>query len=315
MEMPYEDRTRTMPEDSWLEPISYRLSARWDTTKAKPRNLPMQAYKQVRKLIGVAALALGMTLSLPAMATHQSRAVGNFDAEDSKTIEEMVRDYILNHPEVIADAIQKLRAQQQQLTEQKRLDAAEAVKPVDGDDHILGDPSALVKLVEFSDFECPFCKRTHGTFKQIMAEYGKAGKVAWVYRHFPLDSLHKKARKEAQASECANELGGNDAFWAYSDRLFEITPSNDRLDLSLLPKIAEEVGLDRGAFEACLAGDMRGGKYADHIESDVQDAVASGGTGTPYIVVIAPSGEAFPISGAQPYSAFKSIIELALSKQ
>ncbi len=226
-----------------------------------------------------------------------------------------VRDYILNNPEVIAEAVQKLRARQQQAAEQTRREAAGTVKPVDGEDHILGDPGAPVKLVEFSDFECPFCKRAHLTLKQIMAEYGETGKVAWVYRHFPLDSLHKKARKEAQASECANELGGNDAFWAYADRLYETTPSNDRLDLSLLPKIAEEIGLDRDTFEACLAGDARGGKYADHIESDVQDAVASGGTGTPYIVVIAPNGEAFPINGAQPYSAVKSIIELALNKK
>ena len=226
-----------------------------------------------------------------------------------------VRDYILNNPEVIAEAVQKLRARQQQAAEQTRREAAGTVKPVDGEDHILGDPGASVKLVEFSDFECPFCKRAHLTLKQIMAEYGETGKVAWVYRHFPLDSLHKKARKEAQASECANELGGNDAFWAYADRLYETTPSNDRLDLSLLPKIAEEIGLDRDTFEACLAGDARGGKYADHIESDVQDAVASGGTGTPYIVVIAPNGEAFPINGAQPYSAVKSIIELALNKK
>ena len=226
-----------------------------------------------------------------------------------------VRDYILNNPEVIAEAAQKFRARQRQTAAQTRSEAAGAVKPVDGEDHILGDPGALVKLVEFSDFECPFCKRVHPTLKRIMAEYGETGKVAWVYRHFPLDSLHKKARKEAQASECANELGGNDAFWAYTDRLFEITPSNDRLDLSLLPKIAEEIGLDRDTFEACLEGDARGGKYADHIESDVQDAIASGGTGTPYIVVIAPNGEAFPINGAQPYSAFKSIIELALNKK
>ncbi len=226
-----------------------------------------------------------------------------------------VRDYILNNPEVIAEAVQKLRARQQQAAEQTRREAAGAVRPVNGQDHILGDPGAPVKLVEFSDFECPFCKRAHPTLKRIMAEYGESGKVAWVYRHFPLDALHKKARKEAQASECANELGGNDAFWAYTDRLYEITPSNDRLDLSLLPKIAEEIGLDRDTFEACLAGDARGGKYADHIEADVQDAVASGGTGTPYIVVIAPNGEAFPINGAQPYSAVKSIIELALNEK
>jgi len=202
--------------------------------------------------------------------------------------------------------VQKLRARQQQAAEQTRREAAGAVRPVNGQDHILGDPGAPVKLVEFSDFECPFCKRAHPTLKRIMAEYGESGKVAWVYRHFPLDALHKKARKEAQASECANELGGNDAFWAYTDRLYEITPSNDRLDLSLLPKVAEEIGLDRDTFEACLAGDARGGKYADHIESDVQDAVASGGSGTPYMVVIAPNGEVLP-SGCSSISTSVSL--------
>src|SRR5207249_6414117 len=87
----------------------------------------------------------------------------------------------------------------------------------------------------------------------------KDGKVVWVYRHFPIDSLHSKARKEAQASECAAALGGNEAFWAYSDKLFEVTPSNNRLDLAQLPRIAQEIGLDRAQFETCLEGDMRGG--------------------------------------------------------
>ena len=268
-----------------------------------------------RGSIAVAVLALGLTLSLPAMATHQSRAVGNFDAEDSRDIEELVREYILNHPEVILESVQKLRAQQQQAAEEQRRAAAGAVKAVDDEDHILGNPDAPVKLVEFADFECPFCKRVHTTLKKIMADYGSDGEVAWVYRHFPGDSIHPKARKEAQAAECANELGGNDAFWAFSDKLFEIAPSNNRLDLSRLPQIAEEIGLNRGAFEECLAGDARGGKYADHIESDKQDAIASGGTGTPYIVVIAPNGKTFPISGAQPYRAIKSIIELALNER
>src|SRR5439155_19856237 len=137
----------------------------------------------------------------------------------------------------------------------------------------------------------------------------KDGKIAWVYRHFPLDELHSKARKEAQAAECANELGGNKAFWAYADRLFEIAPSNNQLDLALLPQVAQEIGLNRASFEACLAGDARGGKYADHIESDYQDASASGGNGTPYTVVIGPNGKTFPISGAQPYAALKAIVE------
>ena len=275
----------------------------------------MRSSSQFHKSIGVAALALGLTLSASAMATHQSRAVGEFDAEDSRVIEEMVRDYILNHPEVIIEAVRKLRIQQRQAEVQRRRGATGAVKPVDGEDHILGNPNAPVKLVEFSDFECPFCKRFHPTLKRLMKEYGKDGKVAWVYRHFPLDSLHSKARKEAQAAECANELGGNDAFWVYTDRLFEVTPSNDRLNLTLLPQIAEEIGLDRAKFEACLAGDARGGKYADHIEADRQDATASGGTGTPYTIVIASNGNTFVINGAQPYAAVKSIIDLALKQQ
>jgi len=185
---------------------------------------------------------------------------------------------------------------------------ADNIKPVSAEDHIRGNPDALVKFVEFSDLECPFCKRLHPTLQQMMDEYGDNSQVAWVYRHFPLDALHSKARKEAEATECANELGGNDGFWAYMDKLFEITPANNGLDLTLLPQIAEDVGLDRAKFEVCL----NSGKYAQHIESDYQDAVASGGQGTPYNVIIAPNGDTYPLNGAVPLSSITSIIDLAL---
>src|SRR3990167_11318401 len=91
----------------------------------------------------------------------------------------------------------------------------EQMKPISKDDHIRGNPDAPVKIVEYSDTECPFCKRFHDTMKQVMDEYGKTGKVAWVYRNFPLDQLHPKARNEAIALECAGDQGGNDPFWAY----------------------------------------------------------------------------------------------------
>ncbi len=261
------------------------------------------------------ALAAALALAIGAMNSGDSRAEHKPASPAQAEIEGIIHQYLLEHPEVILETIEVLRVQQQQVDAQKRRESAGAVKPVDGEDHIIGNPDAPVKLIEFSDFECPFCKRFHVTMKRLMDEYGKDGKVAWVYRHFPIDSLHPKARKEAQAAECANELGGNDAFWAYSDKLYDITPSNNRLELSRLPQIAEEIGLNRSAFEECLAGDARGGKYADHIEADNQDAIASGGTGTPYIVVIAPNGKTFPISGAQPYGAIKSIIELALNER
>lgn len=189
--------------------------------------------------------------------------------------------------------------------------ASVRISEVTAEDHILGDPDALVKMIEFSDLECPFCKRVHTTLQQIIDEYGDSGQVAWVYRHFPLDALHPiKARTEAVASECANELGGNDKFWEYIDRIFEITPSNNQLDLDLLPVIAEDIGLDRNEFEECL----NSGRYDQHIQDDLDDAKFSGGQGTPYTVIVAPNGTTFPVSGAQPYSVFKSIVDLALEE-
>jgi protein-disulfide isomerase len=263
----------------------------------------------------IIAVMLTLAAALPAGATDQSGTTGSFSAAQQGEFEKIIREYILNHPEVIEEAIRKLQAQRQQEEEQRRREAMSRVKPVDEKDHIVGDPNATVKVIEFSDFECPFCKGFHTTMKKLMEEYGKDGKVAWVYRHFPIDELHSKARKEAQAAECAGELGGNEAFWAYADRLFEVTPSNNRLDLALLPKIAEDTGLDRAKFESCLQGDERGGKYAAHIEANRQDATASGGSGTPWSVVIGPKGKVLAINGAQPYRAAKAIIDEALKAE
>jgi protein-disulfide isomerase len=114
--------------------------------------------------------------------------------------------------------------------------------PVTAADHIRGNIGAKVTIVEYSDLECPFCKIFHATLKQIMSEHTD-GSVAWVYRHYPLDSLHPRARKEAEASECAFAQGGNDKFWAYIDRVYEITTSNNTLDPLELPMIASYIGL------------------------------------------------------------------------
>lgn len=182
------------------------------------------------------------------------------------------------------------------------------IKPITKEDHVRGDPNAPVKIVEYSDTECPFCKRFHSTMKEVMDTYGKDGKVAWVYRHFPLDQLHSKARKEAIALECANEQGGNDKFWSYADRLYEITPANNGLDPAELPKIAEFVGLDTAKFNTCIAST----KYDAHIEEEVQNATATGGNGTPWSIVVGAKNKKYPLSGAQPYASVKQLIDLAL---
>ncbi len=188
----------------------------------------------------------------------------------------------------------------------------ENMNPVEDSDHIRGNPNAPVKIVEYSDMECPFCKRFHSTMQQVMDEYGRDGKVAWVYRHFPLDSIHSQARMEAIASECANELGGSDAFWKYADRFFELTPSNNQTDIAtILPQIAREIGLDEAKFNSCLASE----KYDKHIQDDLDNATATGGNGTPWSIIVAKNGKKYPLSGAQPYEAVKQLIDLALQEK
>jgi protein-disulfide isomerase len=164
----------------------------------------------------------------------------------------------------------------------EQVSSLDKVRAVNALDHIRGNPNAPVIIVEYSDTECPFCSRFHNNMKQIMDEYGKAGKVAWVYRHNPIDQLHSKARAEAVALECANELGGNDKFWEYTDRIYEITPANNGLNLAELPKIAEYVGLDVTKFNTCLTS----GKYDAKIQADLDNAQATGGNGTPWSVII-----------------------------
>lgn len=187
----------------------------------------------------------------------------------------------------------------------------EAMKPIASTDHIRGNSDAKVTIVEYSDFECPFCKRFHETMRQIKSAYGD-DQVAWVYRQFPLDQLHSQARQESVASECAAELGGNGAFWKFADRFFELTPSNDQTDIeTVLPKIAKEIGLNATAFTSCLTS----GKYDNHIEEDVQGAVTTGGNGTPWSILVTANGKKVPISGAQPYEQIKAAIDAALASQ
>jgi len=174
---------------------------------------------------------------------------------------------------------------------------------VTDDDWIKGDPDAPITIVEFSDLECPFCKRFHPTMQRLIDAY--PNDVKWVYRHFPLSSLHPKAAKEAEATECAGELGGNDGFWSYVDRLFEITPSNNGLAESQLSEIAEDVDLDQDAFQTCLDS----GKYAQKVQDHYSQAVAAGGAGTPHSIVITANGEKIPVQGALPYEQLKSIID------
>ncbi len=183
------------------------------------------------------------------------------------------------------------------------------IRPISADDHMLGNPNADVIILEYSDTECPFCKMFHPTLKRIMDEYGKSGKVAWVYRHFPIDQLHSKARKEAEATECANELGGSIKFWEYIGQVYERTQSNNSLDPAELPRIAKDVGLDVAKFNTCLSS----GKYATKVQADYDDAIKAGGRGTPYSILISKDGTKTPINGADSYENVKRTLDALLA--
>jgi len=147
-------------------------------------------------------------------------------------------------------------------------------------------------LVEFSDFECPFCGRHYQTLKKILSDY--KGKVRLVYKHFPL-GFHPNAQKAAEASECASEQG---KFWEYHDKLFENQPTG--YSLEKFKQWAKDLGLNSSKFNDCLDS----GKYAKKVQADYQEGLQKGVNGTPATFV---NGQL--VSGALPYEAFKQIID------
>jgi protein-disulfide isomerase len=177
------------------------------------------------------------------------------------------------------------------------------IRPIDANDHLRGNPDAKVTIVEYSDFECPFCRSVHPTISQIIDDYPED--VNWVYRHFPLTSIHSRALEASNASECVAELGGNGAFWTFTDTVFNEQGSLGR---DLYARIAGDIGLSSDDFEKCVNDTS----HQDLVRADLQDAVDSGGTGTPFIVIVNGNGDVLPFSGALPYENFKSLVEEAI---
>lgn len=180
--------------------------------------------------------------------------------------------------------------------------------PLSENDHIIGNKDAKVLLVEYSDLECPFCKKYHETLKQVAAQYGD--KIGWIYRHFPIDQLHSRSQKESEATECAFDQGGDSAFWKYTDRIFEVTESNNKLDPAELPKIAAFVGLDVTAFNDCLSS----GKNTAKVKAQLQGGVDAGIRSTPSTFLVTEKGS-YPLTpGAMSVETLKTNIDKYLNE-
>jgi len=165
------------------------------------------------------------------------------------------------------------------------------------DDPVLGDQNAPVTIIEFSDFECPFCGRFFSnTLPQLTREYIDTGKVKLVYRDFPL-SFHPNAQKAAEAGECADDQG---KFWEMHDKIFENQKAMSVVDLK---SYAASLGLDTSEFNSCLDS----GKHAKEIQKDISDGSKYGASGTPTFFI-----NGIKLVGAQPFSAFQQIIESEL---
>ncbi|OGM17489.1 hypothetical protein A2V61_04495 [Candidatus Woesebacteria bacterium RBG_19FT_COMBO_47_8] len=182
-------------------------------------------------------------------------------------------------------------------------EASKLEKPSDKD-HIRGSLNAEVFLIEYSDYQCPFCKTFDTTAQQAVAEYGD--KLAWVYRHFPLDTLHPWARPAANAAECVSALGGNDAFWKFSDYVF----ANQETTLSEagLKTAATKAGVKAADFSSCYAAK----KYENIVDADYQSGSNAGVNGTPGNYIMNKNGDVWLVPGAVPFESLKVTIEEAL---
>ena len=169
---------------------------------------------------------------------------------------------------------------------------------VSEDDHIRGDENAPITIIEYSDFECPYCSTFHETMLEVMDNYDN---VRWIYRHFPL-SFHANAIPAAEASECAAE---QDLFWEYADMLVE---NKDNLGESTFLSIASDLGMNITDFTSCLDSD----RHLETVNEQYTGGVDGGVTGTPGSFIIDADGNATPIKGALPFSTVSSMIDAAL---
>ena len=259
------------------------------------------------------ALVLMAATALPAFAAGPAPAAGD-DAQTEAIIRKLEQSGALD--KAVERAIDRYvkRKDAERQAEQARRDAeaAKRARPVDlKRDHVLGNPNAIVTLIEYTDFECPFCKRFHGTPKTLLGRYGD--RVNWVIRNYPLPFHDPAARKEALAAECVAQLAGNDAYWRYADALFANTRSNGAglPDEHSTERLADAMGVNASSLNGCVS-DAKGAA-AIRVDEDLSDGAQAGVSGTPATVVRNnKTGASQAVVGALPAEAFTTVIDRML---
>lgn len=181
--------------------------------------------------------------------------------------------------------------------------SADNVPKITSADHLRGSASAQITLIEYSDLECPYCKKFHPTMQQVLKDY--SGKVNWVYRHFPLP-FHANANPAALAGECVNEQAGNNGFWQFVDGIFA---DPNPLNSQAITSVSGQIALDKSQFESCVAEK----KYQKVVDEQLAGGQKAGINGTPGTVLINnKTGKTQLISGALPIEEIKKAIDAAL---
>lgn len=236
-------------------------------------------------------------LSVLPFSKAQAQDAG-FSSSQKDEIQAIIKDYLASNPENIVRALQAYQDNQKAAGQKQAGDVVARTLSEYKDDHLYGDSNAPITLVEYSDFECPYCKQFHASAKALVDE--SEGQVNWIYRHLPLP-MHNGAMSKALASECAFEQGGNEAFWKFADAIFEKS-----VPASQLQSLAKDTSLDEKKFQECLSGE----KHKDKVQRDMADAQAAGMTGTPGTVLFNKKTKKFSVlPGAVPLSFLKEEVQ------
>ena len=173
------------------------------------------------------------------------------------------------------------------------------VRAPSAQDHIVGSLNAPLVLIEYTDFQCPFCSMVHPTLKKIVSESN--GQIAWVLRNFPLESIHPNARPAALAAECIAQELGNDAYWKSADAVFA---DQSKMSPAYFEQLALQLGAHKTSYKSCIAS----ASAAKKVDADSAEAQQNGGQGTPYTVLYDKKGQV-GVSGALPYETFSDVIK------
>jgi protein-disulfide isomerase len=178
--------------------------------------------------------------------------------------------------------------------------AAINIRPPTADDYRIGAQDAPVVIVEYSDFQCPYCNLINPTLRKIVGESN--GSIAWVYRHLPLTSMHPEAEPAANAAECVGAQLGQEGFWKFADQIFS---NQQSMSSAYYVQTAQSLGADMAAYTQCVAKQT----YQHKVTADSSEATSNGANGTPFVVVInTKTGKTTSFAGALPYAQIMAAV-------